>query len=356
MKLLYPLPIKNDFVFTSTSRDFIVEEIPLYPFSGKGEHLVLKVRKKELTTWDMIAIIAKYLGINRQDIGYAGLKDKHAMTLQYISIPAKFESQINNFLHDSIKILEISKHANKIKIGHLKGNRFEMRLKKVLGVQKEKLDSGLNWIEKNGLPNYFGVQRFGTEGNNWEDGKKIIAKKLKIGDKKLREFLVGSYQSYLFNQWLSKRIEISLLLSQYTQQECEAIMQLPFDTLKGTKKQSQFFKILHGDVMMHYPHGRLFEAEDILQESQRFNARDISPTGLLAGIKTTYANSGARVIEEEFKENIPLQGSRRYGWIWATDITKKYIPEKAHYELGFVLPKGCYATNVLDLLRGGRQN
>lgn len=353
MQLLYPLPLKNDFVFTSTSRDFTVEEIPLYPFSGEGEHLVLKVRKKELTTWEMIAVIAKYLDINPRDIGYAGLKDKYAMTLQHISVPAKFEERLKDFSYEGIKILETTRHANKIKIGHLKGNRFEMRLKKVLGVQKEKLDSALDWVGRFGIPNYFGNQRFGTEGNNWEDGKKIIEKKLKIGDKKLREFLVGSYQSHLFNQWLSKRIEISLLLEKYTQEECEALLSLPPKTLQGTKEQSHFFKILHGDVMMHYPYGRLFEAQDLSLEAKRFFSQDISPTGLLAGSKTTYATSGAGVVEEAFKESIPLQGSRRYAWIWATDIIKKYIPEKAHYELGFVLPKGCYATNLLDVLRGG---
>jgi tRNA pseudouridine13 synthase len=352
MKLLYPLSIQNDFVFNSSPRDFTVEEIPLYEFSGEGEHLVIKVRKKELTTWEMIAIIANHLGIKHGEIGYAGLKDKNAMTIQHISLLAKYEDRLKELSHDGIKILEITRHNNKIRVGHLKGNRFEMRLKKVLGVQKDKLDSGLEWIKQNGLPNYFGNQRFGTDGTNWEDGKKIIEKKLKINDRKLREFLVGSYQSYLFNNWLSKRIEISLLLQKYSENESESVLSLPAGTLKGTKEQSNFFKLIQGDVMMHYPHGRLFDAEDLTNEASRFAERNISPTGLVPGMKTTRASSNAGVIESAYDESIPLQGARRYAWIWATDITKRHIPEKAHYELGFTLPKGCYATNVLDVLRG----
>ncbi|MDD5406126.1 MAG: tRNA pseudouridine(13) synthase TruD [Sulfurovaceae bacterium] len=352
MKLLYPLSIQNDFVFNSSPRDFTVEEIPLYEFSGEGEHLVLKIRKKELTTWEMIAIIANHLGIKHSEIGYAGLKDKNAMTIQHISLLAKYEEKLKDFSHDGIKTLEVTRHNNKIRVGHLKGNRFEMRLKKVLGVQKDKLDSGIEWIKQNGLPNYFGNQRFGTDGNNWEDGKKIIEKKLKINDRKLREFLVGSYQSYLFNNWLSKRIEISLLLQKYSEIESESVLSLPAGTLESTKEQSNFFKLLRGDVMMHYPYGRLFDAEDLVNEASRFAERDISPTGLVAGMKTARASGNAGVIESAFDEPIPLQGARRYAWIWATDITKRYIPEKAHYELGFTLPKGCYATNVLDVLRG----
>lgn len=352
MKLLYPLPIQNDFLFTPSARDFTVEEIPLYEFSGEGEHLVLKIRKKELTTWEMVSIIANHLGIKHSEIGYAGLKDKYAMTIQHISILAKHEEKLDALQADGIKILSKTRHNNKIRIGHLKGNRFEMRLKKVLGVQKDKLDSTLDWIRDNGLPNYFGNQRFGTDGNNWEDGKKIINKEIKINDRKLREFLVGSYQSYLFNNWLSKRIEISLLLQKFSESECESVLGLPSGTLGGTKSQKQFLKLLNGDIMMHYPYGRIFTVEDLSSEATRFGEKDISPTGLISGTKTTKATGNAGVVESQFDEQIPLDGARRYAWIWATDITKKYIPEKAQYELGFTLPKGCYATNLLDVLRG----
>ena len=156
MNPIYPLNVKNEFVFNSTARDFTVEEIPLYEFTGEGEHLVLQVRKKDMTTWEMLDAISNHVGIRRRDMGYAGLKDKHAMTIQYISVMAIHEEKLKAFTHDKIKILSTIRHNNKIRVGHLKGNRFNIRLKKVLGIQKDKLDSVLKWIKKNGVPNYFG--------------------------------------------------------------------------------------------------------------------------------------------------------------------------------------------------------
>ena len=272
MNLIYPLNVKNEFVFNSSPRDFTVEEIPLYEFTGEGEHLVLQVRKKELTTWEMLDAISNHVGIRRRDMGYAGLKDKHAMTIQYISVMAVHEEKLKGFAHDKSKILSMVRHNNKIRVGHLKGNRFKIRLKKVLGVQKDKLDSVLKWIKTNGVPNYFGNQRFGTDGNNWEDGKKLIEGTLKIRDRKTKEFLMGSYQSYLFNGWLSKRMELNHLLEQFTEEESEKILKLPEGSLKGTKSQPNFFKLLEGDVMMHYPYGRLFTVENLEEEAKRLHA------------------------------------------------------------------------------------
>ena len=352
MKPIYPLNVKNEFLFNPSPRDFTVEEIPLYAFTGEGEHLVLKVRKKEMTTWGMLDALSAHLGIRKRDIGYAGLKDKHAMTIQYISLPAKLEERLSSFSHDKIKILETTRHNNKIRVGHLKGNRFEIRLKKVLGVQKDKLDSVLKWIKTNGVPNYFGNQRFGTNGTNWEEGRKLLRGELKMRDRKTREFLMGSYQSYLFNKWLSRRMELNLLLEKFSETETEQVMGLPEGSLKGVKSQPHFFKLIEGDLMMHYPYGKLFEVEELEKEAERFATKDIAPTGLIPGKKTKRATQTARLIEEAYDEEIKLFGARRYAWIEVSDIKKRYVEEKAHYELSFSLPKGSYATNVLDVLRG----
>ena len=118
-------------MFTKNSSDFVVSEIPLYPFSGEGEHLVLHVRKKDLTTWDMLQYISEVTGCKVRDFGYAGLKDKDGMTTQYISLHKSYEPKLANFTHDKIKILDKTYHNNKIRTGHLKGNRFFVRLKKV---------------------------------------------------------------------------------------------------------------------------------------------------------------------------------------------------------------------------------
>ena len=352
---IMPLAHKNQFVFNPSPRDFTVEEIPLYDFTAEGEHLVLKVRKKELTTWEMLDILSSHLGIKRRDIGYAGLKDKHAMTIQYISLMAIHEPKLASFSHPQIKILSSIRHQNKIRIGHLKGNRFSLRFKKVLGVQKEMLDSVLKWIEQHGAPNYFGHQRFGNYGDNWEEGRKILSGELKMRDRKNREFLISAYQSYLFNNWLSKRIEMCRLLEDFSESETEAVMKLPKGTLAQTKPQKAFFKILEGDLLMHYPYGRIFYAQEPLEESKRFDIKDISPTGLLPGKKVKLAEGSAREIEQGFDEEVRENGTRRYAWIFPTDIRRKHIPEKAHYELAFFLPKGCYATTIVDLLRGSRE-
>ena len=352
-KLLYPVKVKNSFIFNPSSRDFIVSEIPLYEFTGEGEHLILHIRKKDMTTWEMIKAIARYCKIKERDIGYAGLKDKNAMTMQYISLLAKDnEEKLKRFNHDKIKILNSYRHNNKIRVGHLKGNHFKVRLKKVLGVQRDKLDSVLKWVKANGVPNYFGVQRFGNQGENYKEGRAILEGKLKIRDKKTRTFLINAYQSHLFNAWLSKRIELSLLLEAFSEEDAQKVFKLPKGSLKGTKEQPHFFKLLEGDLMMHYPYGRVFELESLEDEAKRFKEWDIAPTGLLAGKRTTRTQKVAGLIEKNYDEPIVQNGARRYAWVRVTDIKKYYVEEKAHYELEFSLPKGSYATNVLDVLRG----
>lgn len=352
---LMPLSHKNEFIFNPSPRDFTVEEIPLYEFSGEGEHLILKVRKKELTTWEMLDILSSHLGIKTREIGYAGLKDKHAMTIQYISIMAIYETKLDNFSHSKIKILDKVRHNNKLRVGHLKGNRFHLRFKKVLGVQKDMLDSVLKWIKANGVPNYFGHQRFGIYGDNWNEGRMIVLGEKKMRDRKSREFLISAYQSYLFNSWLSRRIEICRLLEEFSESEAERVLSLPEGTLSQTKKQNQFFKIVDGDVLMHYPYGRIFYAEKVMDEAKRFEDRDLSVTGLIPGKKAKLSERNSRLIESDFDLPIAQSGSRRYAWVFPSDVKSKYIAEKAHYELGFFLPKGCYATNVVDVLRGYRE-
>ena len=147
-------------------------------------------------------------------------------------------------------------------------------------------------------------------------------------------------------------MELNLLLEKFSEEETEQVMKLPQGSLAGVKKQPNFFKLLEGDVMMHYPYGRLFEVEDLQEEAKRFETKDIAPTGLVPGSKTKRAIGTARLIEEQFDETMNLFGARRYAWIQVEDIKSRYVEEKAHYELEFTLPKGCYATNVVDVLRG----
>ncbi len=321
-----------DFVFIQTPDNFVVNEIPLYPFSGSGEHLVLTVRKKGLTTHELLNILSSNLGVKSLDIGYAGLKDKNAMTIQHISIPKKCEERLATFSHPQIKILETTAHNNKIRLGHLKGNRFFIRLKKVSKLNATKLEHTLKNIAENGMPNYFGYQRFGKEGNNFQIGESL--KELKK-PKKMDKFFINAYQSALFNEWLNKRIIFS--------KEAE---------IKGEiKEQPQFFKLLKGDILNHYPHGKLFYADDANSEALRFKSKEVAPTGLLCGSKVKIAQDDAYEIEKDFIDgDIKISGDRRYAWIFPENIESEYKESDGWMELHFELPKGSYATVLLEAL------
>ena len=337
-----------DFYFKQSSETFVVKEIPLYNFSGDGEHLVLYVRKKNLTTFELIKEFSNQLGINQKDIGYAGLKDKNALTYQYISIHKKHQKNLYRFNHKDIKILNTTYHKNKIKIGHLKGNSFFIRLKKVNEVNKLKIDEVLKSIKTYGMPNFFGYQRFGKDKNNYKDGKDILDGIKKERNKRVRKFLINSYQSYLFNLWLSKRIELSKLIDEFSKDELETLLNIPKNTIKSIKSQQHPFKILDGDLMQHYPYGKLFEYGH--DDYERFLKKDISVTGLLSGKKVKKSSSIARVYEKDFDEELNVNGARRFAWVFVEQLKGVYKEKEAWYELEFYLPKGAYATTLLEEL------
>ncbi len=338
---------KIDVVFKQNRDDFIVTEVPLYKFSGEGEHLVLKIRKKDLSTWDVVEIIANYLGCKSRDIGYAGLKDKNAMTIQAISIHKKYENNLEKFEHPNIKILEKNYHNNKIKVGHLKGNKFFIRLKRVNLIDSKKIEEALGNIAKFGMPNYFGFQRFGTEGNNYQKGKEIIEGKLKEKRRNLKQMYINAYQSYLFNSWLSKRVEISKLIEVFEPKEIVEKLSLPLDVLKDMKKQKHPFKLIRGDMLSHYPFGKIFTINNLKIESEKFYDRDRVPTGLLSGKRVKTSEDLAYEIERDYEEKIVEDGARRFAWIFPDKIESNYKEEKNWMELQFYLPKGSYATELI---------
>ncbi|MCW8895086.1 tRNA pseudouridine(13) synthase TruD [Sulfurimonas sp.] len=339
-----------DFLFKQTPRDFVVEELPLYEFSGEGEHLVLFVRKKSLSTLELVSLIAKYLGIKNKEIGYAGLKDKHAMTKQYISIHKQYEEAMENFSHDNVKIISKTYHNNKIKTGHLRGNRFYIKLKKVNPTSAQKIDEALKNISKDGMPNFFGYQRFGNDGDNHIEGEKVAKGEKKERNPKIKKLLINAYQSHLFNLWLSRRLEINTLVQNFKPQELESLLNMPNSELVSMKAQKHPFKLISGDIMEHYPHGRLFDFDGKEDDCKRFNDRDISPTGLLCGKKVKQSSGSARLIEKDFDDEINADGARRYAWVFPEEVEGRFKPIEAQYELNFSLPKGSYATVLIEEL------
>ena len=344
--------------FSKNSDDFVVREIPLYEFSGDGEHLIVEISKKDMTTQEALHVLSEVTGAKMRDFGYAGLKDKQGMTTQFISMPRKFESNLANFSHEKMKILSLNVHKNKLRIGHLKGNSFFIRLKKVLPSNAKKLEQVFVSIDKMGYANYFGYQRFGKFGDNAKTGLELLKNGTINGKKsknvKLNDFLISAYQSDLFNRWLSKRVEISRFAQDFSLGELAQIYPyLDGAILKNLKSQKRFFKLIEGEVLGHYPHGKCFLCEDLDAEGARFDARDITSCGLIAGAKAYESQGAARAVEDQIfaqanEYKAKMTGSRRFAWCYLEDTSYKYNEEKAHFTINFTLQKGSYATVVLE--------
>jgi len=354
LNLYNHLPI--EVYFKQSSDTFVVVEEPLYEFSGDGEHLILYIRKKNLSTWEALKLISNETGIKFEEFGYAGLKDKNALTYQYISINKKFEKDILKFSHKDIKILNSTYHKNKLKIGHLKGNKFIITLKKVMPNHLTIIKSVLTQIEKYGIANYFGQQRFGNEANNYERGYKILKGEIKERNKKLRRFFINSYQSYLFNKWLSKRIEVSKIINEFSEKELINYLKFDKKLVKDLKSQPHIFKVFNGDLMHHYPYGKLFYCEDLKSEAEKFYLKDRVVTGLLVGSRVKVAKNEALIYEKELLDelelfkNFKINGDRRFAIVFPKDIEYKYNEKEKHLKIEFFLPKSSYATEFIKQL------
>ncbi len=311
-----------NFNFYQNENDFIVEELPI-DFSLKGGVIVLKIRKKNLGTWDLMEILSKQLNIYENEIGYAGLKDKNATTTQYISIPKKYSKELKKFRHSKIEILDSFLHKEKLNIGDLKGNRFSINLHNVDLNTSYEIEKILKKITSFGLPNYFGFQRFGKEiKENIQKAKDLIYGELHIKDRKVEKMLISAYQSAFFNAWLVKR-------------------------LKASKDN---FELLEGDVFKELKTQKLFTPKKISEELKAdFLSHKVVPTGLLPGRKVFRAILKAREVESKFDDSaISEKGYRRDALVFPKDISCKYNQKEQIFTLKFSLPKGSYATVLIE--------
>ncbi len=315
-----------DFKFYQNEKDFVVDEIPMEEFLGRGNYLILKVQKVELTTWDMIAVFAEFLAIPAQKIGYGGLKDKHATTTQYLSLETKYEALLKKFQHKQIKILSTTRHSHSIRMGDLAGNRFSINLYDVDAIDAGKIEKVARKIAKSGLPNYFGYQRFGRDAGSIEQAREMIKGELFIEDAKLKSFLISVYQSYYFNEWLRERIMLS------------------------KESGSSEFVLLSGDVFISRD-GKLSTPK--LIPSKEFAAKKIVPTGLLCGRDTFRAKYDAAEIEKKYDDEfLQEKGQRREALVYPADIDCKYIKKETMLNISFTMPKGSYATVFLESIAG----
>ncbi|MCA9728921.1 MAG: tRNA pseudouridine(13) synthase TruD, partial [Candidatus Eisenbacteria bacterium] len=146
--------------------DFVVAEIPAYEPAGEGEHLFLEIEKRGRTTDDVRRALAKRIGARQDDIGVAGLKDKHAVTTQWMSVPGKLLSEMDatGLGLDGVRVLQARRHRNKLRTGHLRGNRFTITIRGVSEDAHAHARTCVARIIEEGVPNYYGEQRFGHRG------------------------------------------------------------------------------------------------------------------------------------------------------------------------------------------------
>ncbi len=322
-----PPPVSG--VLRSAPEDFIVDEILTIPLSGSGEHVWLKVRKRGWTTDRVAQQLARAAEVARRDVGYAGMKDRHAVTTQWFSVqlPGRDAPPWAERLPSGIEVLESMRHARKLQSGALAGNRFDITLRDCTG-DRALFMARVDALRARGVPNYFGEQRFGHHGANVERARAMFAGKLRTRDRALRGIYLSAARSYLFNEVLAQRVHAD---SWDAGVDGEAFL------LDGSHS---FFIAEHMDAPL----------------TARLLARDIHPSGPLWGKGEALPRASVRQMEDEVLARhadlaaglvaAGLRQERRALRLLPQDLAAEWV-DAASLRIGFQLPPGSYATVVL---------
>lgn len=381
-------------VIKADYEDFVVDEVPLYAASGKGDHTYFLVEKRGLNTNQAIADIAKALGVPRHAIGFCGLKDARAVTRQWMSVEHTPAERINALRIPRIRILETTRHTNKLRLGHLVGNRFRIRVRETEQHRFPELRAGLERLIRDGAPNYFGPQRFGGRGDTWETGRAVIRNKLEhaldfvLGKPsehdhgpvlKAREFYERGEFSEALRRWPgmfrderralraltrnrgNKRKAFHAIDPRLRRLYLSAYQSHLFNQVVAARMQHGLGKLVEGDLAWRHDSGAVFHVEDLAAEQPRADAFEISPSGPLFGYRMTEPSGEAAELEAELLERESLDpeqfrskdarmnGERRPLRFRVADAEIKLGADArgAYFQLGFLLPRGCYATCLL---------
>ncbi len=348
MKMVNPLDIDLSLPFISgnlpgvggtlrtSPEHFVVEEIPLYEASGEGQHLYVNITKEGLNSRDVELGLARVFGVANRDVGSAGMKDKHARTSQTFSLlvghvddafvqaaPEKIAAQL------PVVVNWAKLHKNKLKRGHLLGNRFSITVTDLAVTPDEALARSqaiLAVLDNRGLPNFYGPQRLGHGGANVQRGMQMLVGKQFVQDRWLRKLLLASVQSYLCNRYLTRRIH-----------------------------DGSYDSLLLGDVAKKVDTGGLFEVTDVEMENPRYTAQEISFTAPIYGPDMWAATGPSGELEAEVLADngftieqmakARLSGTRRMGRLHLTDLSVE--ANDAGLVVRFSLPKGAFATTLL---------
>ena len=310
----------------SQMSDFkVFEQLPFAP-CGEGEHLFIHIRKTGANTVFVARQLAKYFAVKEALVSYAGLKDRFAVTEQWfgVHVPGKQVYDLSDLIIDGVEVLSYARHNKKLRTGALTGNRFEITLRNVTDIPALKL----RWqkIAADGVPNYFGEQRFGIDGGNIGKARELFAG-TKVKDKKKRGIYLSAARSYLFNQVVSQRI-------------CNN----SFDVLAG------------GDVCMLAGTQSVFLADEVDDSlRQRLQEKDIDITAPLWGAGDLMTQGAVLAFEQklmephqDFCQGLPKFGLKQERRRIRLNVSQTEIStEQDSVTLSFSLPSGCYATTIL---------
>ena len=313
-----------------TPEDFVVDEIPLYPQSGAGEHVYVRIEKRGYTTPAMVRAVTRAASVDERDVGYAGLKDKHAVTSQWLSLPSKARPPGEWQLPEGIRVVEHTRHSNKLRTGHLLGNRFRITLVTSDLAALEKAAPVAEQLRARGLFNYYGGQRFGRRGDGLRQALVWLREGAKLHG--MPRFLTKLYpsviQAEVFNRYFSARRALGLE------------------------------RLLLGEVVRLNNAGAMFSVEDTGREGPRLASGDIHLTGPIFGPKARPTSADAAALELAQLERLGISpedreklarlapGTRRDLIAPVTDLELRWA-DVGRLELAFSLPSGSYATEVI---------
>ncbi|WP_462320627.1 tRNA pseudouridine(13) synthase TruD [Halochromatium sp.] len=310
--------------------DFMVDEILAFGPDGDGEHALLRIRKTSANTEWVARRIASLAGVSIKAIGYAGLKDRHAVTTQWFSVylSSAPEPRWRLLAEDGIDVLEQHRHRRKLKRGSLAGNQFRIRLREIQG----DLDAAavkLETLAAIGVPNYFGPQRFGRDAANLVRAQALFAGVAPRASRQQRGLWLSAVRSQLFNELLARRVE----------------------------REDWWKTALIGDRLQLRGSHSHFLVDGIDERiAERLRSGDLSPTGPLFGDGEPLTESEVRALEEGVAADYPdwvaglkaagLKQERRALRLDIEDLEFERIGS-TDAVLGFTLPAGSYATSVL---------
>ncbi|HEY64279.1 MAG TPA: tRNA pseudouridine(13) synthase TruD [Caldilineae bacterium] len=308
---------------------FIVEEIPLYEPVGEGEHFYVRITREGWTTRALQQRLMQLFGLREIDVGCAGLKDKHARVTQTFSLLLREmdEEAVARRIEEAlpVQVVWVRRHRNKLRAGHLLGNRFRIVVLHPHPDALPRAEAIAEALRARGLPNYYGAQRFGVNGDNAQRGREVLFGR-GPRERWLRRFLLSAYQAALFNIWLAERIE-----------------------------RGWFDRLFTGDIAKKTDTGGLFEVADAEAEMPRFQRREITYTGPIYGARMRWASGipgelerevlSAAGVTIEMLRKARLDGSRRAARLFLEDLSIEPHPDGLLFS--FTLPKGAYATTVL---------